>query len=70
MKKTSVTRLRGGGVQANLVVQLFNLEVYQSSLPNFEGRLYLQSWERYKSGRDHTGQEEPQGTQSGEGKSS
>ena len=50
MKKTSVTRLRGGGVQANLVVQLFNLAlVYQSSLPNFEGRLYLQSWERYSA---------------------
>ena len=49
MKKTSVTRLQGGGVQANLVVQLFNLEVYQSSLPNFEGRLYLQSWELYSA---------------------
>ena len=50
MKKTSVTRLRGGGVQANLVVQLFNLAlVYQSSLPNFEGRIYLQSWERYSA---------------------
>ena len=50
MKRTSVTRLRGGGVQANLVVQLFNLAlVYQSSLPNFEGRIYLQSWERYSA---------------------
>ena len=50
MKRTSVTRLRGGGVQANLVVQLLNLAlVYQSSLPNFEGRIYLQSWERYSA---------------------
>ena len=36
----------------NLVVQLFNLAlVYQSSLPNFEGRLYLQSWEHYSATR-------------------
>ena len=50
MKKTSVTRLRGGGVQANLVVQLFNLAlVYKTSLPNFGGRLYLQSWECYSA---------------------